>query len=265
MMHLKDFYNLHAEALSAQALAQDRNDYFFAISDVDVGRYRKHIQDKDIDPITGRKRDKVAEAMQRTLEWLLLNDPLYRQAHDDLMTAIREAQSVTETALQKVLGELEIERTAYEEMLASAARLPTGERVFRDADGNIRTFDGEVISDERAETIQWRGDEPSYEDIKAKEARIKQLEQAESELRGIETELGDIHNGANQNDAPLSVDDLHGEKDRVDDLEKRATEIELGLNTTASNIDNDVSTEVSKIESVAGEVVPNVNFYKSSL
>ena len=45
----------------------------------------------------------------------------------------------------RITPECAVERSVMDDLLSSAARLPDGTRVFRDASGNVRGEDGEII------------------------------------------------------------------------------------------------------------------------
>jgi len=222
-----DSFNESSEALRTKAAADDFADLQDAMANRNVGRQRRHLHGEEIDPLTGKT--KAEQKIQRTLEWLLLNDAVYKQAHAELITALHEGQQETQLALDRVAEALAIERTAMNDLLSSAAKLPDGRTVFRDKNGEVRDEDGNIVPDELAATIQWRGDEPSYEDYLVQRDRISALEAAENELRGTETELGEIHNNATTNDDPLTTDEIDAAKERTDALRERVKNIDAGI------------------------------------
>ncbi|MEM8750721.1 MAG: hypothetical protein AAGF28_10485 [Pseudomonadota bacterium] len=159
---------------------------------------RKHLPSDEIDPITGKskKQRAIEAAIQRTLDWLLANDVAYRKAHENVLGAIRTAQSATQTSLERVLEALTFERSVMDEILASAAKLPDGTRVFKDRGGNVRNEDGEIIPAALAATVRWSGDEPSYEQYETQRKRIEGLEATEQEAASklnLETSIPATH------------------------------------------------------------------------
>lgn len=260
-----DSFNEHSDSLRLKREVADRDDLNFAQSGVEVGRIRKHLPSEEIDPITG-KRKKQAEieaAVQRTLDWLLLNDAAYRQAHENLMGSIRSAQTSTQYALERVLEIQQAEQTIMDEILSNAAKLPDGTKVFKDKDGNVRSEDGTVIQPELAANIEWTGQEPSYEEYLAQRQRIEELEAYELELRGIEIEIGEIHERGNRDYEPLTPEELERDTDRVDELEKRAREIENNAQNQApkhKTIDapNEVHSLTSSGADLSGSLTINV-------
>lgn len=263
MDRYSDSFNEHADVLREMREAADRDDLNFAMSDVEVGRQRKHLPDTDIDPRTGKKRNRHQEAIQRTLDWLLLNDPQYRLAHKNLISTVREAQHDTQTALERVVDELRDARRAMDDLLGNAAKLPDGTRVFKDKHGSVRNEDGEIIPPEFAATVEWRGDEPSYETYEAQRSRIEELESAEKELRGIENELGDIHERNTRNDDPLTIDEKRQDIDRANELGERAKEIDSKLSAPKRQEFDPTKREMDSVTSQSIEM-PQTNFGKSS-
>lgn len=163
-MSYVDFYNVHAKALSEQALAQDRDDYYFAISGVDVGRYRKHIHNSDIDPATGEKKvDKVAEAIMRTLDdWL--RDENYRKNHEILISVLDTGLTKADNVLDQIHDRMAKVEVIRQDMLDRAPRLPDGRRIFRFEDGTVKDEDGQIVDDDFVAHIQWPDNAPTGED-----------------------------------------------------------------------------------------------------
>lgn len=257
-----DSFNEHSYSVRVKREAADRDDLNFAQSGAEVGRIRKHLPSEEVDPITG-KRKKQAEieaAIQRTLDWLLLNDAAYRQAHENLMGSIRSAQTAIQMALERLLDYLQLERSIMDDVLSSAAKLPDGKKVFKDKHGNVRNEDGEIIPPELAANIEWTGQEPSYEEYLAQRQRIEELEAYERELRGIEIEIGEIHERGNRKNEPLTPEELERDTDRVDDLEKRTREIDANAKAQLSKDTEATTSNSVKVSSTAQEKVPDISF-----
>ncbi|MEM8651529.1 MAG: hypothetical protein AAGF54_13430 [Pseudomonadota bacterium] len=229
-----DSFNDHADSLREKREQADFDNLQHTLSGVQTGQQTKHGLNNEIgNSVSNGKGKSVAASIRETLDWLLLNDAAYRQAHENLMDSIRSAQTATQTALEQVLETLQAEQSIMDEILSNAAKLPDGTRVFKDKNGNVRNEDGEIIPPEAAATIEWTGHEPSYEEYVAPRQHIKELEAYERELRGIETEIGEIHERGNRNDEPLTPAELGRDADRVDELEKRVRKIENNAQTQA--------------------------------
>jgi len=195
-----------------------------AMANRDTGRQRKHIHGKDIDPLTG-KRKSVADQVRETLEWLLLTNQAYAQAHQAAMTSLRSAETTVTNALDRLLANLEKEQAILDDMLSRAPTLPDGRKVFRDKQGNVKTLDGEIIDDELAASIQWHGDEPSLEETDQQNQRVSGLKDAANELRGIETELGGIRGELTNNEKPPTQKRVGELKERIEGLTSRTQKL----------------------------------------
>ncbi len=221
-------FNEHAESLREERKQDDFDNLQHSLSGVETGQQARHGMSKDTsDSVFGDKRKTITEQIRETLAWLLLKDPQYKAAHENFVITVRSAQNSTQSALDRVETELISKRTLMKELLSNAAKLPDGVAVFKDKEGKVRNENGEIISDELAAAIEWSGHEPSYEDYLVLKNQIKNLEQADSELRGIDTELGEIYERGHVNAAPLSEVDLRIETDRANVLKERVQEIEI--------------------------------------
>ena len=182
-----DLFN--TRALTEQFKKLEQDDYNHAVADVDVGRMRKHIPQADVDPATGQKKS-ASERIARTLQWLLIYDENYTRAHKAAVLAVNEAMDAAADALSDIKAALEQTTAEVEGILNRAATLPDGRKAFRDGKGGIVDESGKHISDEMADSIIWRGDEPTYDEYRAQLDRADALKRAQDEVLGIESELG---------------------------------------------------------------------------
>ena len=247
-----DTFNKHAELSRHLTEKLNRDDLNFAIAGVDVGRMRKHLPGSEIDPLTGRKRDRVAEAMQRTLDWLLANDPAYAVAHTNLMNSLRDAQVEAERVLNQLYEQLFSGQDHLQSVLSNAARLPDGRAAFKYADGVVRDEDGHELDAVLAATIEWRANMPSGEEYDAAKERVQSIENAILEVQGIQTDLGDVYNRAMSEDNPLATTEtVEAEAETVDRLRERLGEIEANITSEqayaplASLAVNEATTDAS--------------------
>ena len=229
-----DSAKTYSEMFRVAAANQDVADYHDAIAGRDVGRIGKNFARSDVDPQTGDKGKDRSGAVQRTLDWLLLNDADYALAHTAAMGALVDAERAVTDGLADILDRLADERASLAHLADRAARLPDGTLVFRNADGDVVDADNNPIPDEFAAGIEWRGDEPSYEEYRDRKDRIEQLEQAERELRGIETELGDIRGELTNQQEPPTQERLGELEDRVDELRDCTQNVVQSLETPAA-------------------------------
>ncbi len=157
---------------------------------------------------------------------------------------------------------LEHERAALDDFLSRAATLPGGSKVFRDKRGAVRTQDGKTVADDIASSIIWRGDEPSYEDYTAQKDRVEGLENAECEIRGIETELGGIRGELTNNDKPPTATQIESVTDQINSLEQRVKEIESKAMSDISSLPEQDSTAQEQpelaVQSASAVTIPTL-------
>lgn len=258
-----DSFNRHSDGLQIASQQEDFDNLQHSLSGVETGQQALHglVRD-DIDPLTGKsKKEALEDAIRRTLEQLLADDEFYRIAHKGLMDSLHQAAVVTQSALEGVVSQLGDANASMNELLSNAAKLPNGERVFKHEDGSVRNEDGEVIPPELAASIEWTGNEPSYSDYQDIKDLIAELENAEQELRGIETEIGGIRGDATNNDNPLTKDELGNAQERSDALRERAEEIEIKIlnqHDKQLEVDHSASNHAPALESSSTTTLPKL-------
>ncbi len=256
MDNFLDSFNEHAESLREERKRDDFDNLQHSLSGVETGQQARHGLNKDTSgSVFGDKRKTITEQTRETLEWLLLNNPVYAGAHEAAMISLRSAETTVTNALDRLLSNLEKEQSIFEEMLERAASLPDGRKVFRDIQGQVKTLDGEIIDKDLAATIQWRGDEPSYEDIIQQKTHVDDLQEGINEVRGIETELGGIRGELTNNEKPSTLERTDELKERIGELQSKATE--TVIKATKDKIDADVSASIQNDDSVA-TVIPKM-------
>ena len=170
-------------------------------------------------PIGARgRKDKEERDRTASLTRLqaLLNDPAYRALYDDTFDQLRAAEAATEAALEEAHDALSQAETDLQSTLDNAARLLDGTRVFRDADGNIRTEDGDIVSGPDAETIVWKGGEPSYEELLARRKAEGDARQRIDDLLRYQNDvLGPARDRMEDPDNPPTPDELKQIQDEV--------------------------------------------------
>ena len=252
----------YSELFRAATAAQDVANYHDTIAGRDVGRIGKNFARPDVDPQTGEKGKQASSRLQRTLDWLLLRDANYARAHGAAMGALVDAENSVADGLIEIMQTLAEERRALEDLEDRAARLPDGTLVFRDANGEVVDADNNPIPDELAAGIEWRGDEPTYDDYRAQRDRIEGLEQAERELRGIETELGDIRGELTDQQEPPTEDRVGELADRVSELGEQADSIlSQAIMAHTAPEQNDLSAESKGImvTEIPDAAIPTIN------
>ena len=256
MVDYSDDFNEHSDSLRVKREAADFDDLNHAMSGTEVGRQRKHIPNNhEIDPITGeKKRDGLEEFLQQTLAQLLASNEQYRLRHENLISSLQDTAEFTQSTLERIVSELVGERSAIDKLLFSAAKLSDGRKVFKDKHSNVRNEDGAIIPPELASKIEWAGNEPTYEEYVAQKNRIAELEIAEREIRGIETELGGIRGDVTNNEKPLTPQQQGTVQKQTDALKERVQKIEADV----LKITNEHIIADQKITDEISESVPNI-------
>ena len=252
MDNFSESFNEHAESLREERQRDDFDNLQHSLSGVETGQQARHGMSKDTSgSIFGDKRKTITEQIRETLEWLLLNNPAYAEVHEAAMTSLRSAETTVTNALDRLLANLEKEQAIFNQMLERAASLPDGRKVFRDAQGQVKTLDGQIIDNDLVSTIQWRGDEPSYEEVIEQKNYINDLQEGVNEVRGIETELGGIRGELTNNEKPPTqerVDELH---ERIQELNNQAdTKLKTTLNSRESQNSQSIDFNISDLQSV---------------
>lgn len=217
-MPFEDKYNETRLAERFAREARDFSDLQNEIAGRDVGRIGRFLSDgvKNADP-SGKARQEHAETLTR-LQLVLLNDPAYAALYDETAQALNDAQSRLDRLLERVATEIESGKNALMEALDQAANLPDGTKVFRDKNGDARTRDGSLASDELVETIVWRGNEPSYEDIQEQIERLARLRAIEAKIHSGQAEIGDLQIALGNANDVKSPDELHDTQKRAEDI-----------------------------------------------
>lgn len=229
MDRFSDDFNRISEVARVKAAAQDFDDLNHAIADRDVGRYRRHIHDGGADTGTGGKRKSAAQRARETLEWLLLNDANYTQLYERAKSAVGKTAQTAQRVLDGILTKLADVRNAITDVLDRAMELPDGRRVFRDKDGTVRDEDGAEIADALSAGIIWQGNEPTFEEYRDLMNREAALRDATDEVRGIQTDLGDLNNQLDDNENPFKPEGLEDVSDRAGELDERLKKIQSDL------------------------------------
>lgn len=173
----------------------------------ETGRMTRFLTNPEQDPREIRK--KRAEKATRQLLQTLLLDPLYRAKYAEVTTALAGAVDATERALSELDIQIGAAASALMEMEESAARLPDGTRVYRDAKGDVRRADGSIVEDTLAETILWAGDEPSFEAMTEQRQRLDKLKADKETVLTYQNDvLGPAQDMMSDPDDPPSIEEM---------------------------------------------------------
>jgi len=204
------------EIEAARTREEDRRDHERELAGIDIGREaRFHGTEFVEERRQGRGGSSQAQrsAQQQyasRLQMLLATNPGYAKLYNDTMGDLGDAEDATDRAIVKAETALKAAQDKLEQTRSRAGKLPTDDSpVFKDKHGIVRNERGEAVSDDIAARIEWRGDEPAYEQF------LEESESAKDRLTRLEALQG------------FRVDTLGGIRDRMDDQESPPSAAEI--------------------------------------
>ncbi|ODA66590.1 hypothetical protein A7A08_02357 [Methyloligella halotolerans] len=223
-------------AFFAAVRRQDFEDLQNEMAGRETGRLARFLSPDERERIKDgkSKSERQAEAMTR-LQWMLANDPEYAALYEDTFAKLREAEQAAERALERARLALAKAEQDLQTTLDSAARLQDGTRVFKDQNGQVRTEHGGKVSDLDAASIDWRGDEPSYEQLSAHRERVAGLNQSIGHVQEIQVNsLGRIRDRMSDEDNPTTSDELESFLPELDDAMADILKVETAISEEAT-------------------------------
>lgn len=197
--------------------AQDFDDLQNEMAGLEVGRITRFVSDTADNPRSEKKRCARDLARSTALD-LLLNDPVYAAFYHETVEILRDTQTKLDDALEQVRDARTKATDTLTETMEQAARLPDGQSVFRDQDGQVRFEDGTIVDDHVAASIIWSGTEPGFEELQAQKDRLDRLATLEADIIAGQAEIGEMQEKMEDPDNPPSDDDLQRFQDQADDL-----------------------------------------------
>lgn len=187
---------------------QDRDDLANEMAGREVGRPKRFLPE-DANPASQRKRRETEREFQSRLMALLQSDPEYAVLYNDTMDRLREAEAATEIALAEAEQALHQANQDHEDILDRASTLPDGTKVFRDAEGNVRTADGRLVEGNEFDSIGWQDSAPSYEEFVAKKRALADAQATYDAILLYQTDvLGTARHRLTDEANPVSMEEL---------------------------------------------------------
>lgn len=203
------------EIEASRTREDDRRDYERELAGIDIGREARFHGTEFVEE--RRQGRSGASSAQRSaqqqyasrLQMLLATNPGYAKLYNDTMDDLGDAEAATDRAIAKAQKALQEAQQQLEQTLNRAAKLSDGTRVFRDARGNIWNEHGQRVSEEHAAGIEWRGDEPAYEQFSEESESVNDRLTRLEALQGYRVDtLGGIRDRMTDQENPPSVDDI---------------------------------------------------------
>jgi cell division septum initiation protein DivIVA len=210
------------EIEAARTREEDRRDFERELAGIDIGREARFHGTEFVED--RRQSRSGASSTQRSsqqqyasrLQMLLATNPGYAKLYNDTMGALGDAEAATDRAIAKAQKALDEARQQLEQTLTRAAKLPDGTRVFRDARGNVWNERGQRVSEVDAEGIEWRGDEPAYEQFLEESESVKDRLTRLEALQGYRVDtLGGIRDRMDDKENPPSSEEVEGFKREI--------------------------------------------------
>lgn len=191
---------------SAKARAEDADRFNRAQAGLETGDGNRH---------NNKERDKALLAARRGTDLSQLTaleqalaDPVYAQVYVGLANTLSAYEGATASAIKQAQSDIA-------DMEAGAARLPDGTIVFKDANGDAYTADGEKVDPDVAAGVQWPEGAASREDYLKRRKELEGLRRYEVEV------LGRARDRMTDPDNPPSKEEL---EDLQRDVEEKAPE-----------------------------------------
>ena len=218
---------------------QDIEDYNNEAAGRDTGRMKRFGVGRALEEAAQEEKRKKA-----TLEQLML-DQAYRAAWTGAMDAINQADEAVYDALIRVNNDLSLASASHQDLLGRATKTESGIRVFRDKHSKTFTEHGEVVSQDLAESIEWKEGSPTWEEHNASQDRLIHAQESYDDVSAKSDRIAEIREEMENEDDPLSIEEVKA-------IELEAKEIYQSLNVS---VDQDVTLE----KAAAPAVVPDLN------
>ncbi|MEW5421940.1 hypothetical protein [Amorphus sp. 3PC139-8] len=217
-----DYTNAFNDIVRAQKDAQrqlDFDDSQRELAGVEVGRIGRFLSPEAREALReGRGDGSRGGSSMSALDWMMLNDPAYARAYEGAMNALADAERAVDRALEQALERAETAQSILDDTLENAMKLPDGTAVFMDAEGVVRSEDGEAIDPVLAATLEWQGNEPSYELFVEQRDGLGAANDAVADIRRDQVELGDIREELTDQDDPPSKERVNVLQDRIEEI-----------------------------------------------
>lgn len=225
-----DLRDLFREAEAELIRREDARDFNAEMAGLDIGRAaRFHGSEFVEDRRQGRSGASASRREQREnlslLQMLLGSNPTYAKLYNDTFDALKGAEAAADDALAKLEAAHTKARLDLQDMLDHAARLPDGTRVFKDKHAQVWSEHGARVSDADAATIHWRGDEPMQEVYADQHDYTDRLSHGIDEMRGVQVDLGTIHEEMADKDNPPAQERVGELRERIDQYQQRTDEV----------------------------------------
>lgn len=205
----------HWEIEASRTREEERRDYERELAGIDIGRDARFLGTEFVE--ARRQGRSGASSAQRSsqqqyasrLQMLLATNPAYAKLYSDTMGALGDAEAVTDRAIIKAQQALKDAQQQLDRTLNRAAKLSDGTSVFRNLRGEIWNERGQHVSEADAAGIEWRGNEPAYEQFLEESESVKDRLTRLEALQSFRVDtLGGIRHRMDDPDDPASAEEI---------------------------------------------------------
>lgn len=202
----------------AEIRQRDFDDLQREVAGVEVGRITRFLPEgaRGQDAVEKRKAER-AEMLTRLQQ--MMRDPEYAALYNDTTNRLREAQNALDGMREQAQRLLDEQNEAIARIDARAARDADGRAVFKDRNGGVRYADGELVSEEAAAAIVWRGDEPGFEEREAHAQHYARIEGVLFDIDAGQAEIGEMQERLEDEKNPVSTPEMKDFQDRAREIE----------------------------------------------
>jgi len=249
MRHEDDDIQRLERAREADARLDDHN---AESSETKAGRiYTSGVTDPNRRHDAREQRNRRADAQLTALQ-SLMSDPEYAALYTETVAAVTQAQIAAEAAMTTALETLQQSEDDLTDLQDNAAQLaPSGERVYRDQEGNVYTEDGRKLSEQEAESVVFPEDAPSYEEYLVQKKAVQEARERVEAIRIYQDRLGGYQDRLNDPDNPFTPDELQDIQRDIETsspltaLEKKQPIVE-SENTASNEATQSVNIEIPR-------------------
>jgi hypothetical protein len=221
------------EIEAARTREEDRRDHERELAGIDIGRdARFHgtefVEERRQGRSSASNSQRSAQQQYASrLQMLLATNPGYAKLYNDTLGDLGDAEAATDRAIAKAQKALDDAQRQLEHTLNRAAKLPDGTRVFRDARGNVWNERGQQVNEAEAAGVEWRGDEPAYEQFLEESESVKDRLTRLEALQGFRVDtLGRIRGEIMDENDPKSPERMERYQEEISDGMKKLSIVE---------------------------------------
>ncbi|WP_299732814.1 hypothetical protein [uncultured Tateyamaria sp.] len=183
---------------------------------------------------------KKERAYRDALHRLLMTDPEYRKLHEDLGTALSDAETTADTEITRMENQLAQAEAELDDMRASAPKID-GKAIFSAKDGRVIDENGNEVVGLLADDIVWPPNAVSADDYLTAKSAAEDTRVALDTWRGYRQDtLGDMRDSYEDGDIPMTKDEMRDALEQIKTT-KPTNVVEPDRGVDSASFTNDTS------------------------